>query len=91
MSPKRAYWLAFVVFGLSAAVGVALDLATGAADIGTAAAAAGAVTVIYGAVVALRDPDRARFPSDWGPLEHGVAAAGLYTVGIAFQLYAVVT
>lgn len=34
---------------------------------------------------------RARFPSDWGPLEHGVAAAGLYTVGIAFQLYAVVT
>lgn len=57
----------------------------------SSSSAAGAVTVIYGAVVALRDPDRARFPSDWGPLEHGVAAAGLYTVGIAFQLYAVVT
>ncbi|MFC7129625.1 hypothetical protein [Haloferax chudinovii] len=92
MSPKRVYWFALVVFGLSAAVDTALDLATGGADIGTVVAAAGAVTVVYASVVALRDPDRARVPTDWSPLVYLViAAAALYAFGVALQLYSVVT
>ncbi|KAB1194436.1 hypothetical protein GJR96_13695 [Haloferax sp. MBLA0076] len=92
MSPKRVYWSAFAVFGLCAAADVALDVSAGDVGINTAAATAGIVTVGYASVVALRDPDRARVPSDWGPLVYLVVlGAALYTFGVALQLYSVVT
>jgi len=91
VSPKRVYWSAFVVFGLCGAVDVALDVSAGDVGINTAAVAAGVVAVGYASVVALRDPDRARVPSDWGPLVYLViVGAALCAFGVALQLYSVV-
>lgn len=87
MSPNRVFWVSFTIFGLAAAVDVGLDLARYDVGIGTLASALGVVAIGYASLVALRDPERANVPNEWGPLVYFVVAgAALYTAGLALQL-----
>lgn len=91
MSPHRVFWVSFAVFGLAAAVDVGVELATDDVGIGTLASGMGVVAIGYASLVALRDPERATVPTDWGPLVYlVVAGAVLYTAGLALELFAVI-
>ncbi|KAB1196436.1 MULTISPECIES: hypothetical protein [Haloferax] len=91
MSPTRAFWLSFAVYGLAATVSVGLDIASGTAGIGTVAALFGILVVGYASMTALRHPDRVNIPTDWGPLVYLVAAGvAVFLASVALQVYTVV-
>jgi hypothetical protein len=92
VSPGTVYWLSFAVFGLAAVIDVGLDIATGTIGVGTAAAFAGVLALAYVIAVALRAPEQAPVPRDWGLLVLFVSAGALlYVVGLSLEVYSLVS